>query len=226
MTRTSETAGDENAWPDLRPLLDRELATLADVYRLPIVLCDLEGKSRKEAAGQLGWLEGTLSGRLARGRRLLAARLTRRGVALSAAGLTALLLPHASAVPPPDALLASTIMAAKLFAAGNSAAVATPVAVLTREVLRAMRVRKLFTPSAVLLTVLLGVGAVLGFSQVGGGDPSEPRADNVRGPPQNQPTPPLWAPERSTCTGARTSRRTTCGGKNSRSFRRWTTRTA
>jgi RNA polymerase sigma factor (sigma-70 family) len=186
MTRTSETADDDNAWSDLRPLLDQELAKLADVYRLPIVLCDLEGKSRKEAAGQLGWREGTLSGRLARGRRLLAARLTRRGVALSAAGLTALLLPHASAESPPDALLASTLTAAHRFAAGNSAAVATPVAALTREVLHAMLIRKLLTLSAVLAAVLLGVGAVLGFSRAGGGDQPEGRAHRAR--PAENPT--------------------------------------
>jgi RNA polymerase sigma-70 factor (ECF subfamily) len=180
MTRASETAGDDHAWSDLRPLLDQELAKLAAKYRLPIVLCDLEGKSRKEAAAQLDWREGTLSGRLARGRRLLAVRLTRRGVALSAAGLTALLLPHTTAAEPPAVLLTSTVTAATQFAAGNQAAVPAPVADLTREVLQAMRVQKLLTWSAVFLAVLLGTGAALGFTPLLGGDQPEPQTQRTR----------------------------------------------
>jgi len=55
-----------------------ELQTLPAIYRTAIVLCDLEGKSIKQAAQQLGCPAGTLGARLVRGRSLLARRLTRR----------------------------------------------------------------------------------------------------------------------------------------------------
>jgi RNA polymerase sigma factor (sigma-70 family) len=53
---------------DLQTFLDQELSRLPDKYRVAIVLCDLEGKTRKETARQLGLPEGTLAGRLTRGR--------------------------------------------------------------------------------------------------------------------------------------------------------------
>lgn len=76
---------------DLRAVIDQELSGLPDAYRAAVVICDLEGHSRSEAAGRLGWSEGTVASRLARGRALLADRLTRRGVAVPAAGLFAAL---------------------------------------------------------------------------------------------------------------------------------------
>ena len=77
----AETSPPENDW---LPILDRELNGLPEKYRLPIVLCELQGKPHKEAASELGCPIGTLSGRLSRGRALLAKRLARYGLALTA----------------------------------------------------------------------------------------------------------------------------------------------
>src|SRR5438094_3671828 len=66
---------EQDHWNDLQPLLDQELSRLPDIYRVIIVLCDLEGKTRKEAARHLGLPEGTVGSRLARARVFLAKRL-------------------------------------------------------------------------------------------------------------------------------------------------------
>src|SRR5262249_49464530 len=93
VTQMPEPAvAEQDLWRDLHPLLDEELSRLPDRYRAVIVLCDLEGKTRSEAAGQLGVPEGTVAGWLARARARLAKRLTQRGLAVSGGGAFALLL--------------------------------------------------------------------------------------------------------------------------------------
>src|SRR5205814_1898208 len=81
---------------DLHALLDQELSRLPDKYRVAIVLCDLEGETRKQAARQLGLPEGTLSARLARGRAMLAKRLSRHGLTISAGTLAAVITHNAA----------------------------------------------------------------------------------------------------------------------------------
>src|SRR5262249_48260574 len=86
--RRPEVALAQMTWEEIEPVLDEELECMAEKYRAPLVLCYLEGKTRDEAAQQLGWSVRTLMRRLEQGRELLRGRLKRRGVALTAALIT------------------------------------------------------------------------------------------------------------------------------------------
>src|SRR5688572_7885585 len=76
---------------DVMQVLDEELRRLPVKYQQPVILCDLQGQSRKEVAAQLKLPEGTLSSRLATARKELAARLRRRGIEVSASALAGIL---------------------------------------------------------------------------------------------------------------------------------------
>ncbi len=93
---------------DWRPVLERELNRLPERYRTPVVLCHLERRSRQEVARQLGVPEGTLSSRLATARQMLAKRLARHHLAISAAMLTAALSEETASACVPASLLVST----------------------------------------------------------------------------------------------------------------------
>src|SRR5258708_30468167 len=153
---------EQDGWADVQPVLDYELSQLPDKYRVPIVLCDLEGKTRKEAARQLGWPEGTVSGRLARARVLLAKRLTRRGLALSGGALGLVMSQGAASAAVPATLLMTTVRAATGIAAGQAAAggvVSAPVAALMEGGMKAMLLSQLKNVMAVLAVLsLLGLG--------------------------------------------------------------------
>jgi RNA polymerase sigma factor (sigma-70 family) len=155
-------AADPSPGRDRQRLLDQELEQLPEKYRVAILMCDLGGRTRQEAARQLGVPEGTLSGWLSRGRAMLAKRLARHGLAVSG-GALAVVLSQQVAAAAPAAVVASTIRAANLWAAGSAAGVSAKAAALAEGVLKAMLLTRLKIATAVLLAVLLaGVGAGAG----------------------------------------------------------------
>jgi RNA polymerase sigma factor (sigma-70 family) len=159
---------ESDAWSkDLQAVLDQALSRLPQKYRMPIVLCDLEGKTRKEAARQLGCPEGSLSSRLARARTMLARRLARHGLALSGGALAAVVSQNVAWACVPPSVVSSTIKTAVMMAAGQAATtgvISTKVAALAEGVLKSMLLTKLTMATVSMLVIGILVGGVAGVS--------------------------------------------------------------
>jgi RNA polymerase sigma factor (sigma-70 family) len=151
---------EQTSGKELQAVLDEELARLSNKLRLPLVLCFLEGKTRDEAAEDLGWSLSTLKRRLERGRKLLAARLGRRGFSLGIALVGAVVAPDAVWAAGPPTLFNSTCKAATLISAGKAIAeiVSARVATLTEGMVKAMMMTKLKLAASVVLAVAVLAG--------------------------------------------------------------------
>jgi RNA polymerase sigma factor (sigma-70 family) len=153
--RSEDAMAPDPTRDEAEAVLDQELAALPDRYRLPIILCDLEGRTRAEVAATLRCAEGTLSSRLTRGRRMLAERLKRRGVQLSAGALAALLTEVTVAAVEP---LVRSLSPAAL------ATVTPTVAGLATGVMKGMFLKKLQTAVTALAVGALVAAAAFGLA--------------------------------------------------------------
>lgn len=186
----------DEAWTDLQPVLDAELARLPDKYRIPVVLCDLGGRPQREVARELKLPAATLANRLASARRLLAKRLTDRGVVLSAGAVASALGWHAATSAVSSTLVSTTVKAACAAAAGSTVGLPTPVVELSEGVMRMFVLKKLkavVAGAATCLLLLAGLGLVAGPSLRA--NPDEKTADRPTKSAEPKPAKPAPEPE-------------------------------
>lgn len=172
---------EKDVWTDLQPILDQELSRLPDKHRAVIILCDLEGKSRSEAARHLGWPEGTVAGRLSRARATLARRLAQRGIVLSGGALAVVLAGEGAAATLPTSVLAETIKSTNLIAVGSIAVgtvTTARVAELAEGVVKTMYLAKLKPLMAtILLSAILFGGGLATLHLAGAREANRPNLD-------------------------------------------------
>jgi uncharacterized protein (TIGR03067 family) len=137
------------------PIVAEEVDRLATRFRDPVVLCFYQGHTHAEAAARLGWPVGTVASRLARAKARLRDRLARRGVALPAGGLAAVVTAGAA-----DAAPAPLVRSAVTTSLGPVGRVPPGVLSLTEGVLSAMRTTHLRS-LALVAAAALGLAAAL-----------------------------------------------------------------
>ncbi len=137
---------------------------LPEKYRVPVVLCYLEGRTNDEAGRRLGCPTGTIASRLATARDRLRVRLVRRGVTPPAGLLASALAADTLAAAVPAALADGALGIALSIAAGAALPGAIPMSGITlaKGVLRTMLLTRIRT-TVIVLTVLSFVGAGAGF---------------------------------------------------------------
>ncbi|HZZ77169.1 MAG TPA: sigma-70 family RNA polymerase sigma factor [Gemmataceae bacterium] len=170
----SASSIDDLSLRELRAILHEEMSELTECYRSALLLCYWEGKTRDEAAGQVGMSPGEFKKCLERARKLLGSRLVRRGLVPSAAFFAMLFSESGLQAALSGSLIKTTSQAALAFAVGHRAGVSATVAVLAEGVIHTMNVTKWATAIlAILITLGLGAGATLGGYFLLQGSPGE-----------------------------------------------------
>ena len=169
---------------DVRSILHAEIDRLPEAQRLPVVLCDLEGLTYEQAAGQLHWTMPALYHRLANGRKLLRARLVRRGISALAVS-AALELSRTSATAAIPAAWAQSAVAA-----ATGGPIPATVAALTHSLIRSLLMTRLKVATATILAMAalasVGVAAVVAIRI---DDPKQPSSSTKSAQVALQPKP-------------------------------------
>ena len=170
---------------EAQAILDQELACLPEKYRAPLVLCCLEGKTRDEAAWQLGWPVKLVKSRLEDGRERLRSRLTRRGLTLPAALVATLLAEEAAPAAVPMVLIRAALQAVL-----TSNSVSASVALLAESALGGTAIGK---AKVVIVTLMLLTGALA--AGMGAFAPPQPAEKQIEPPAAARATEPAIAKE-------------------------------
>ncbi len=163
---------------DLDAALESALLALPEKYRVPIILCHLQGWTRRQAAEHLGCPEGTLSALLSRALVQLRARLADRDPAA--------LLAVAGALAVPPALATAAVRSAVIY---TTAAGAVPLAILatTHGALRMFRVKTVRLVVTGLLAVA-GVACLVAGLAARSNSPGQASADKPPARPAGAPS--------------------------------------
>jgi RNA polymerase sigma factor (sigma-70 family) len=141
---------------ELVTVVDAELQRLPEVYRLPVILCCLEGRTQEEAARLLGWTAGSVKGRLERGRARLHKRLVCRGLTLSAALAAVEVARDSAAAAMVAQMVRPTVRSAVAFAARQTATaggISAQAVALAGELVKSMALAKVKIAAALLIAV-------------------------------------------------------------------------
>src|SRR5262249_38537162 len=149
-TMSTDTPVSAATRRELQQVIEEEVRRLPEKYRLPVILCYLEGLSRGDAARQLGCPEGTVAGRLARARALLGKRLTQRGIGLAGCFLGVVGAGRVARAAVAPMLAGNTVRAAL---AGTGGQVSVQAVALADEVVKSMLAAKVHAAAGLVLAL-------------------------------------------------------------------------
>ncbi len=174
----------EASWREVQAIIEEELARLPENHRAPLILCYVEGKTRDEAAQQLGWNDATLRGSLERGRNQLRVRLTRRGITPTTAGIAGALAANSATASVPATVVVTIVKTGLAYAVERSGAVAEgapglKAVALADAMLKSALVGKIKSAVVCMLITAACVGLSLSTSLLGTRVPSEERLNQA-----------------------------------------------